>query len=94
MTFSLLLIDLIAARAIAGAVFLPMPIGSDTSKLRDNLEKKLSKIKGGLGGLEKKLSNKKFIDNADPEIVAGELQRQAELQAELKTVESNLDNLK
>ena len=77
----------------AGAVFLPMPIDSDTTKLRLNLEKKLVKIKGGLTGLEKKLSNQKFVDNADPEVVEGERVRQHELQAECKTVEANLQNL-
>ncbi|MFT7516424.1 MAG: valyl-tRNA synthetase [Myxococcota bacterium] len=77
----------------AGAVFLPVPIDSDTSKLRENLEKKLQKIKGGLSGLEKKLSNEKFIANADAEIVAGERQRMHELQVERTTVEANLQNL-
>ena len=76
-----------------GAIFLPMPIDADTSKLRENLEKKLSKIKGGLVGLEKKLSNDKFVANAGPEIVEGERQRMQELQAERKTVEANLRNL-
>lgn len=76
-----------------GAIFLPMPIDADTSKLRENLEKKLSKIKGGLVGLEKKLSNDKFVANAGPEIVEGERQRMQELQAECKTVEANLRNL-
>ncbi len=77
----------------AGAIFLPMPIDADTSKLRSNLEKKLSKIKGGLIGLEKKLSNAKFVENADSEIVEGERQRMHELQIECKTVEANLQNL-
>ena len=77
----------------AGSVFLPMPIEADTTKLRDNLEKKLAKVIGGLNGLDKKLSNQKFIANADPEVVANERQRQQELQAERKTVEANLLNL-
>jgi len=53
----------------------------------------LSKIKGGLIGLEKKLSNAKFVENADSEIVEGERQRMHELQTECKTVEANLQNL-
>ena len=72
---------------------LEMPIDADTSKLRENLSKKLSKVKGGLVGLEKKLSNDKFVANAGPEIVEGERQRMQELQAECKTVEANLRNL-
>ena len=76
-----------------GAVYLPMPIDADTVKLRNNLESKKKKLEGGLSGLEKKLSNEKFMANAEPEIVAHEKNRQLEMQKELKTVEANLKNI-
>ncbi|KAA3607061.1 MAG: valine--tRNA ligase [Planctomycetota bacterium] len=76
-----------------GAVFLPFEEGTDSAKLRKSLERKLKKVQGGLSGLEKKLSNARFLENADPETVEHERQRQKELSKEAATLEANLEGL-
>ncbi len=77
----------------AGSVFLPFAEDTDLGKLRDSLERKLGKVEKGLKGIEGKLGNERFLANADPEVVEGERQRQADLQQEAATLRQNLDGL-
>ncbi|MCH2101645.1 MAG: valine--tRNA ligase [Planctomycetes bacterium] len=74
----------------AGAVFLPLAAETDPAKLRASLEKKLDKVQKGIGGIEKKISNDRFLQNADPDVVASEKQRLIELQQEAGMLEANL----
>ena len=46
-----------------------------------------------LSGLEKKLSNEKFLSNAPDEIVAKEKQRQLEYRGNLDRLQQNLEAL-
>ena len=48
------------------------------------------KLRGAIGGAEKKLSNEKFLANADPDVVEAEKSRHAELGLELENIERNL----
>ena len=74
----------------AGAVFLPFAAETDPAKLRASLEKKLDKVQKGVGGIEKKLSNERFLQNADPDVVASEKERLVELQQEAGMLTANL----
>lgn len=76
-----------------GAIYLPYAEGTDPAKLRQSLKKKLQKTQKGLLGLEKKLANQRFLENADAETVEHERNRQAELQKEAQTLEANLKGL-
>ena len=44
-------------------------------------------------GIDKKLSNQRFVDNADPAIVDAERERRAELEVELSSLRENLAGL-
>ncbi|MDP6850945.1 MAG: class I tRNA ligase family protein, partial [Planctomycetota bacterium] len=73
-----------------GALFLGYGEGTDPSKLKGILEKKLQKVQNGVLGIEKKLGNERFVQNADPEIVESERVRMADLQTEASTLKANL----
>ena len=84
-----------SAVAVAGGIEAFVTLGEevDLASLRDVLERRLAKLIGGIGGLEKKLSNDKFVSHADPAVVAGERERLAELQLERELLERNLQGL-
>jgi len=73
-----------------GAVFVPFGADTDPGKLLATLQKKLAKVEGGIGGIEKKLGNERFVQNADPEVVQSERERLLALQAEADTLRVNL----
>ncbi len=77
---------------IAGGVeiFVPLPDSVDRAKLKDVLEKRVAKVKGGMAALTAKLSNAAFVERADPEVVAEEKARFAEMQLELTLLERNV----
>ena len=77
----------------AGSVFLPFAEDTDPSKLQQSLQKKLKKVEGGIGGIEKKLANERFLQNADADVVESERQRLVDLQVEAKTLQENLGAL-
>jgi len=76
-----------------GSVFLPFTDDTDPAKLRGSLEKKLKKVEGGMRAIDGKLGNEKFLANADPDVVASERERRALLEAELATLQANLEGL-
>lgn len=65
----------------------------DIDAARSSIEKELKKTEGFLVGLEKKLSNTKFINNADPGIVAQEQARMAEVEEKVKMLKARLTDL-
>ncbi len=75
------------------SVFLPFTVDTDPSKLKQSLQKKLQKVRGGIGGIEKKLGNERFLQNADGEIVEAEKLRMKDLQQQAKTLQENLEAL-
>jgi valyl-tRNA synthetase len=75
------------------SVFLPFTADTDPSKLKQSLQKKLQKVQGGIGGIEKKLGNERFLKNADSEIVEAEKMRLTDLQQQAKTLQENLEAL-
>ena len=81
-----------SAVGVAGGVEIFVPLGDevDTGKLRAALENRAKKLRGAIGGAEKKLSNEKFLANADPDVVEAEKSRHAELGLELENIERNL----
>ncbi|HIG11208.1 MAG: valine--tRNA ligase [bacterium] len=78
--------------AVAGTVqvFVPLDEGADLGALREVMVKRQQKQAGQLSGIQKKLGNPRFVDNADPELVAADRARQAELELELAMLEENL----
>ncbi|MET3599875.1 valine--tRNA ligase [Martelella mangrovi] len=71
-----------AAQVIVGEATACIPLGSliDVSAETARLEKAIGKVDKDIDRSSKKLGNEKFIANADPEVVATERERFAELQ--------------
>lgn len=67
---------------IVGEATACLPLGSliDLGAERARLEKSIGKVDQDIEKGRKKLGNEKFVANADPEVVAAERQRLAELE--------------
>lgn len=60
----------------------------------EKLTKELERAQGFLRGIQKKLSNERFVANAPEQVVALEKKKEADTLAKIKTLESSLKNLK
>ena len=76
-----------------GKVYIPMAGLVDVEKERARLQKELTSVRTYILGLGKKLSNKEFVKNAPEAVVAAEQQKQAEGEAKMKSIESQLSML-
>jgi valyl-tRNA synthetase len=65
----------------------------DAAALKEELQKDLAYQQGFLISVDKKLSNKKFVANAKPEVLANEQKKKADAEARIKTIEESLANL-
>ncbi len=65
----------------------------DKDKERERLQKEIARLEGNINGCERKLSNEKFVNNASPQVVAGEKEKLASMQESLAKVKENLQNL-
>ena len=84
-----------SATAVVHGMELYIPLDGlvDLDKEKMQLEKRRSKIEGLLVGIDKKLSNKKFINNAPENVVDGERKKGVNLRDELTKINSNLEIL-
>lgn len=76
-----------------GVFYLPLEGQVDIAAGVEQLRKKVEKVEAGIRGIDSKLSNATFVERADPEIVAGERARRAELQGENEMLKRNLEGL-
>ncbi|WP_338765706.1 valine--tRNA ligase [Bernardetia sp. ABR2-2B] len=70
-----------------------VPIQIDIEEERQNLQKEIERAKGFLIGVDKKLSNERFVNNAKPEVVEKERQKKADAEAKIKALEEALMSL-
>ncbi|MCK6448461.1 MAG: valine--tRNA ligase [Planctomycetes bacterium] len=84
-----------SACAVAGGIeaFVVLGESTDFKKLADALSKRLEKLEKGVAGAKAKLANQNFVARADPEVVADERARLAELELEAELVRRNLAGL-
>ncbi len=82
-----------AATALAGGVEIYLAGVVDPEKERERIAKQVEKLEGQVRGVRSKLENPEFLAKAKPEIVAGERQRLAGLEAELRAAAASLANL-
>jgi valyl-tRNA synthetase len=68
-------------------IYIPLKGLIDIDVERNRLQKEITRLEGSLAGIEKKLSNEKFVQNAAPEVVERERIKQ-------KDWKNNLDKLK
>jgi len=81
------------ATTVSGDGIYVEPKAENIEKERQRLRKQLGKVEKGLRTLDAKLANENFLAKADPEVVASETQRQAELQAEMTKLQASLADL-
>jgi valyl-tRNA synthetase len=84
-----------SAVAVAGSLeaFVPLTEDVDLEKLRESLSRRAEKVRTGIAGSDAKLANAAFVERADPEIVAEERARRAEMATELALLEKNVAGL-
>lgn len=74
-------------------VFVISSVEVDTATQKDKMEEELSRMKGFLVSVEKKLGNERFVQNAKPEVIAVEQKKKADAEAKIRTLEESLANL-
>ncbi|MDH5475666.1 MAG: class I tRNA ligase family protein, partial [Cyclobacteriaceae bacterium] len=77
----------------ADEFFIPMEGNIDTEKEKEALLKELKYTQGFLTGVEKKLSNERFVNNAPEQVLANEQKKKADAEAKIKTLEESLSSL-
>jgi valyl-tRNA synthetase len=70
-----------------------IPIQIDVEEEKQNLKKEIEYTKGFLMSVDKKLSNERFVNNANPDIIEKERQKRADAEAKIKALEEALINL-
>ncbi len=77
-----------SAQIVIGEATVCIPLGNliDLAVEKARLEKAIAKAEAELERIDKKLSNEKFVANADPEVVAADRERKAELEVQIKSL--------
>lgn len=73
--------------------FVPLGDMIDSEEERKKLEGQLAYTKGFLASVNKKLSNKRFVDNAPDAVVAKERAKQADAEAKIKALQEQINVL-
>jgi valyl-tRNA synthetase len=84
-----------AAQIVVGEATACLPLGNliDLAAEKARIEKAIGKTEQEMERLNKKLSNEKFIANADPEVVAADRERYAELEVQLANLKIALTRI-
>lgn len=79
--------------AVSGSIQVFVRLGDDVKleELRTVFAKRLEKMGKSLEGIDKKLGNARFVENADAELVEAERTRRAELEVEMGMLRDNLE---
>jgi valyl-tRNA synthetase len=75
-------------------IFVPLAGLVDVDQELAKLEKEMNKVVLQLKKVEGKLGNSKFLDNAPPQVVAGEREKQETLSAKLAKINESKERLK
>lgn len=77
-----------AAQVVVGEAIACLPLGSliDLAVEKARIEKAIGKTEAEMDRVAKKLANEKFVQNADPEVVAAERERYAELEVQMASL--------
>ena len=81
-------------RVKANEYFIPLRGAIDIDAEIEKIQEELTYTEGFIKSVEKKLANKRFVDNAPEQVVAVERQKQADAQAKITTLKNRLDTLK
>ena len=75
-------------------IYIPLEGLIDFEVEKNRLQKEITRLEGSLAGIDKKLSNEKFVNNAAVEVVEKERTKKADVEANLLKVREIFDNLK
>jgi valyl-tRNA synthetase len=75
-------------------IYVPLEGLIDLDVERQRLQKEITRLEGSLAGIEKKLSNEKFVNGAPAEVVEKERAKQRDWQENLRKLKEILSNLK
>ncbi len=81
-----------AAQIVVAEATACLPLGNliDLAAERSRLEKAIAKAEGEVARIDGKLSNEKFVANANPEVVEAERERHAELTSQIASLRTAL----
>lgn len=83
-----------ASAVISGAeIYIPLQGLIDLDVEKNRLQKEITRLEGALTGIEKKLSNANFVNNAPADVVEKEKAKQENWQSSLNKLREILDNL-
>jgi len=74
-------------------IFVPLEGLIDLDVERSRLQKEITRLEGSLIGINKKLSNEKFVNNAAPEVVEKERTKKKDWETNLNKLKEILSNL-
>ena len=74
-------------------IFIPLEGLIDLEVERQKIQKEITRLEGSLAGIEKKLSNEKFVANAAPEVVEKERAKQRDWSENIIKLKEILSNL-
>ncbi len=80
-------------RVNASEYFIPLKKAVNTAEEKAKLTKELNYTKGFLKGVQAKLGNERFVNNAPAQVIANERQKEADALAKIKTLEESLERL-
>ena len=82
-------------RVKSNEYFVPIAIESlDVEAETEKLNAELKRAEGFLNGVQKKLSNERFVSNAPEQVIVLERQKESDTLAKIETIKSSLLNLK
>lgn len=81
-------------RVKSNEYFIPLEGNIDAAAELEKLEAELKRAKGFLVGVQKKLSNERFVANAPDQVVAMEKKKEADALAKIETIEASMKALK
>jgi len=82
-----------AAAVVGGTeIFIPLEGLIDFEKERERIEKEIGRLEGFLKGIEKKLANEKFVENAPAEVVENERRKREDALSDLGKLKTQLSD--
>jgi len=88
-------IDGASFRVKSNEYFVPISLDNiDVEAEIEKLTKELQRAQGFLTGIQKKLSNERFVNNAPEQVIAIERKKEADTLAKIETIEASLGSLK
>jgi len=82
-----------AAAVVGGTeIFIPLEGLIDFEKERQRIEKEIGRLEGFLKGIEKKLANEKFVENAPKQVVENERKKREDALTDLGKLKTQLSD--